>query len=134
MWLHRSVSGAYLNSGLRIELAPKKCFVSKGLGLRLLLVLLRCRQRERAGVLGLWMSPGEAHGCNSLLGFHCGPGVGLGLLRCGVAFLATVSLLLWCWVHLSPTFANPTRMPWVISLHLRDFFNSSFWEQQSRDE
>lgn len=55
--LHCSISGAYLNSGLRLELGPKKCFVSKVFGLRLLLVLVHCLQQERAGVLGISDNP-----------------------------------------------------------------------------
>lgn len=59
---------------------------------------------------GLQMNPCETHSCEGLLGLHCSSRVGLGLLCFGVAFLAAIPLLLWCWVHLSATFANPTPL------------------------
>lgn len=55
--LHCSISGDYLNSGLKLELGSKKCFMSKVLGLRCttqraLLASVLHPQQERAGVLG----------------------------------------------------------------------------------
>lgn len=69
---------------------------------------------------------GMGTGCDSLLGLHCSSRVGLGLLCFGGTFPATVPLLLWCWVHLSPTFASSAQIPLVVKSEFeRVFFQNT---------
>lgn len=107
VFLHCSISGAYLNPELELQLGPKKCFMSRVLGLRLLFVLVHWPQQERAGVLGTWDQPFEAHGCDSLLGLHC---ISRAALR-WCSSPATVPLLLCCWVRLSLPLPTQHRSP-----------------------
>lgn len=120
MLLHCSICGTYLNSGLRLELESKMCFMSKVLGLRWTL------QRAPACVspvptAGAGWCPGD---CGQAL---VKPTAVMVFWVCTAApglALSCFALMLLCLppYHLSPTFANPTQIPLVMNSAFERFF------------